>query len=1534
MVNWLKRRVLPLILAVAMLASYLPVSAFAEGDAPTNIWEVSVSDTKLNYLDISAKVKEFAGNIGVWKVLNEQTGDAYNSTDFTKAWTATDGVYKIQEGENHGTLFKPDWVWNDVAQFEMKLYSTLTVNISGFGGSPSGVTVDGEAVTESSKEFRLYAGEQKVVEASEVEGYNPPVVKVGDSEVGTPYTVGYGSDVTVNVTYTPTTSATIFVGETDGATVSYEGQNVSSFNVEGGNTFAVTVTQPASQYVSAVTLVNDEGTSQNGTVTYNKENNNYTVSMPVVNAGEKWTLNVSCEPVIAVPDPFVIPYTPNITKADQLKANILATLGLPEDVDQSKFAIQYTMLDASILTVWLDLTDSNIVGGFTKFEDGDKIKITFAGDDNYPSAEVEVDYSITEARTAVEIKDAKDVVYNYGEAVLQEQLLNAIGAVVYAGDTVVSEPAVTISSESQDTVDKLAAGELDGGVYTIKLEYAGSTQYQKAEAEVTLTINDNRKATEIRVENNPLKISYNPDLTEAELLEQLGVSVVETETGAVIENATVKVTSGLPTDLGDHTITLAYEGNKTDYQGSTNESVTVTVVKADANLTVGSTIVKYGTEVNASDLITVDPEDVQRVEVVVGFGADDNHGTVASAYVNLPFSITDKLEILGPLKEVVIQVLNEFGVDLNKTTFQFEDFKTYITGLKNALDDPRISGIVKQFIDEDSINAVIQLLNAVENLPSIDNMEITLSFDDDIVLKNAGGYLVAGIVSDPNYNQSMNVGAVGIVPDTQYVELAFKNSISNGIVTPDLVTDDYMAAYVKDLDPEDYVNTQVGNIFFGVQDGAFYVDDKASSDFGGYVQIAYLLDVDNTISYALPIARAYAVVPDTAKIVFDGPTEVTYDQNYSITAKVFNKDGSEIQDATPTLYFTGIQSDGKLYSAQKQPDNAGYYTVVATYANDDYTLVAAGATTLTINPAESSITVNDQVCTYDGSSVNVSDMIQASPAKADVAVMVASLSAANGELSNISGTVNIDMPAYVDEVLQKVIPDVYENGLNVETVKKSITDLQTSMKHAGLDGSFLDYVLEMVDQLPSNVNLTFKDGVTCSDVGVYLVTASVFDPNYQFNIDTGILVIAPEVTEADLAWNSEISGGVLTTPMLHDFDFDAQALVDGEKDPDISERIQYLYFGIDASGNVIRDTNPSNLTNGIYTEIAYILEDGTSIAVAKPIVRTFVVHAQDVAVDFLDENGNVSNGGLTVVYDGEPQDVTVRVSDNGTVITPAEGTLTVSYTGVDSLGRFYSDTKAPTQTGYYTVFASYVERDADGELQRVGANITTLTIEPGDATFSLKDTTVDYDGTAKQVTVENPQNLDYITVVVDKDNNVNVVFPASWNVPAKSYDIDQGIDTILATLDKLSGNTNTRSTTLLDNLRQILNSIQIKTLQFNGAYPVNIGTYKFSALAFSENYKPVTASATLTIQEKPVTPTEPSNPGDSGSSGNSGNTQTVTSSGSSSSDNQTQSTPAPAATVTIPQTGDTMPVGLLIGLVVAAAVALTVLVVVRKRKRN
>lgn len=51
MITWLRRRVLPLLLVVAMLASYLPVSAFAEGE-DTKTLEVKVGNS-LDYREIA-----------------------------------------------------------------------------------------------------------------------------------------------------------------------------------------------------------------------------------------------------------------------------------------------------------------------------------------------------------------------------------------------------------------------------------------------------------------------------------------------------------------------------------------------------------------------------------------------------------------------------------------------------------------------------------------------------------------------------------------------------------------------------------------------------------------------------------------------------------------------------------------------------------------------------------------------------------------------------------------------------------------------------------------------------------------------------------------------------------------------------------------------------------------------------------------------------------------------------------------------------------------------------------------------------------------------------------------------------------------------------------------------------------------------------------------------------------------------------------------------------------------------------------------
>lgn len=1524
MITWLRRRVLPLILVVAMLASYLPLSAFAEDE---NVWKIPKSNNSISYLDVSKKVREFAGDITLWKIVGDP---GFESSSILQSWTPNNGTYTIQKGNLSGPIWSPTTTWENVATFKVKLYSQLTVTVN----VPNAVTVNGgsvenQSVTDQST-FELFEENGDVtVTANDIERYHLSSIEVnGKSIEGNTYTATYGTDATVNVTYAADTEATIQLGDTNGAAVTYENTPVSgSFTVPGNTEFSVTIAPPENQYVSAVAL----GDSPATTLSYNRDDT-YTATLTAGAAGSQQTLNVTCSQVIGV-DPYLkIPYTPGVTSADELKSNILELVTLPDGVTQDGIKIQYSRaLTGTQLDSWYDLNDENIVRTGRKFENCKKICITFAGNDAVPDATVTCDYETADARQATEIK-ASNVSYGYGEAVTEEKLLADIAATVYASETQVEGASVTISDN--DTVTKLAAGDLEAGDYQITLSYAGDATHKPATAQVTVTITDNRDETRIDVQNASLEIPYDPDLTEEKLIEMLGVSVFDTATGEAIPDAAVTVKDvEFPLAIEDaQTITLAYAGDKTQYQPA-ESTVTVTVTKGDAKVTVGSKVVKYdGNPVNASDLITVTPDGVKHIDVAVGFGVNDDDKAAAVAYVKLPFSIPNGLKT----------ILQGLGIDPNQTTFTVSELQEVLPKLLDGLETyNKILGKIFGNIDTSSIDSLLQLLEAVQKLPSIDSLTVTLLYDNNIELTNAGAYLVAGIVSDPNYNQAMNLGTVIIAPDAERVKLAFDYDISNGVVTPSIINskDVSMGAHVEGIDLNNTLNTKVNSIFFGIQNGKFTVSESPSSETGAYTQLAYLKDFGNTVSYALPIMRSYVVVPDTAKITLE-PADgtVTYDGNaHSVTATVTDNNGTPIEGAVAKVYYTGIQSNGELYYSADAPTESGYYTVVATYANDDKSVAGAAMTTLTIQPDASSISVDDQVVTYNGEPVNINSLIHKTPAEADVAIMTAGLSAADGDWSNITGTVNIDLPDYVDTVLQKIVPDAYTNGLNLTTFKERVTELQQTMNNAGLKADALDYVVKLLDRLPDAVTITLKDQskVNPTEIGAYLVSASVFDPNYAFNTDTGIVIIAPDVTKAKLDWNATIPGGVLTTSIAKDFDFAATAAVNGTKNDTITGKIQYRFVGLSSDGTFVSTTDATKLTNGAYTEIAYLVkDDGTAIDIAKPIVRSFVIKHDDVTLELLDQDGQV-NYNQTYTYDGNPKDVKVNVKDsNGNVITIGENMLTVVYSGVDSLGRLYNSTTAPTKTGYYTVFASYVEKDENGQLVRAGATMGKLTIKAGTATFDLKDTTVDYDGTEKCVEMDNPQNLNYIAVITDKDNNVNIIFPEAWKVPTKSYDVAGGIDTVLEFLNKLPTSQHGCTSEALSKLTEMLKDIEINTLKVNGAYPVEVGTYDFRAVGFSSNYSPVSDQATLVIRKA----AEPTKPSEGNNNNNTSNTTTTTNNSTNVTvNNNTTATPAPAAaaaSAVIPQTGDALPVGLLGGVAVIAAAAFVALLVLRKRKHN
>lgn len=1547
MITWLRRRVLPLILVVAMLASYLPLSAFADEG---NFWDIHfASASSISAQDIRDQFE--LKDTDTFRIVTDPN-DADNSVVYqANAWNVGSGTwscdnnatYTLQRFDVKVVNWKPKSEWTTIATFTTRFYSNVTVTSAGAEG---GVTISGgsfgDQTVSGTQTFKLYQDEQATITVAGVEGYTIGGIEAtgvnGDSS---PYTATYGTDATVNVTYAADTEATIQLGDTNGAVVTYGDTSVNgSFTVPGGEPFAVKIDPPENQYVSAVAL----GESPATTLSYN-EDGTYTATLPAVATGTTQTLSVTCAQVIGVDSYLEIPYTPGVTSADELKTNILGLVKLPDGVNPDDIKIEYSPRGNLL---WVELNADNITNRLYRFEEWSKIRFTFDGNDAVPGATVTCDYETVDARQATEI-NANNVRYGYGEAVTEDQLRTDIAATVYAGETPVEGASVTISDS--DTVTKLATGDLETGDYQITLSYAGDATHQPTTAQVTVTITDNRNETRIDVQNASLEIPYDPDLTEEKLIEMLGVSVVDTTTGAAIPDAAVTVKDvEFPLAIEEaQTITLTYAGDKTQYQPA-ECTVTVTVTKGDAKVTVRSKFAKYdeGSSVNASQLITYTPADAKHIDVAVGFGVNDENQAVANAYVNLPINLDDILDSLPTthipdldafIKEQIKNAVESAIANMDGQSMSISQLSSALTELLNAIKKLEDTPLVNLGIDTSSVETLINLLEQVQNL----DMQVTVhvSLDKDIQLTDAGAYLVAGIVSDPNYNQAMNLGTVIIAPDAERVKLAFDYDISNGVVTPSIINseDVSMGAHVEGIDLNNTLNTKVNSIFFGIQNGKFTVSESPSSETGAYTQLAYLKDFGNTISYALPIMRSYVVVPDTAKITLEPANgTVTYDGNaHGVTATVTDNAGNTIAGAVAKVYYTGIQSNGELYYSAEAPTESGYYTVVASYVSADKSVAGAAMTTLTIQPAASSISVDDQVVTYNGEPVNINSLIHKTPAEADVAIMTAGLSAADGDWSNITGTVNIDLPDYVDTVLQKIVPDAYTNGLNLTTFKERVTELQQTMNNAGLKADALDYVVKLLDRLPDAVTITLKDQseVNPTEIGAYLVSASVFDPNYAFNTDTGIVIIAPDVTKAKLDWNATIPGGVLTTSIAKDFDFAATAAVNGTKNDTITGKIQYRFVGLSSDGTFVSTTDATKLTNGAYTEIAYLVkDDGTAIDIAKPIVRSFVIKHDDVTLELLDQDGQV-NYNQTYTYDGNPKDVKVNVKDsNGNVITIGENMLTVVYSGVDSLGRLYNSTTAPTKTGYYTVFASYVEKDENGQLVRAGATMGKLTIKAGTATFDLKDTTVDYDGTEKCVEMDNPQNLNYIAVITDKDNNVNIIFPEAWKVPTKSYDVAGGIDTVLEFLNKLPTSQHGCTSEALSKLTEMLKDIEINTLKVNGAYPVEVGTYDFRAVGFSSNYSPVSDQATLVIRKA----AEPTKPSEGNNNNNTSNTTTTTNNSTNVTvNNNTTATPAPAAaaaSAVIPQTGDALPVGLLGGVAVIAAAAFVALLVLRKRKHN
>ncbi len=986
-----------------------------------------------------------------------------------------------------------------------------------------------------------------------------------------------------------------------------------------------------------------------------------------------------------------------------------------------------------------------------------------------------------------------------------------------------------IESEIWETIDyvpytSLAHAFGDNEVEKVMITYdADGDRYPEASVVINVTITDDRQASVITLKEGQ-SVTYSDDLTNKDIYDLVFDSLKGKDDGLDIEavygnDITFSIDS---LNAGTHTVTVTYSGSA-EYADST-ASVEVTIEKAPCDVVVYSKTVSYAERDTVSGMIYSNPADIQKITFVVGLNAAEGQSYI---HVDLPEIIdVDSIEN-ETVKMMIAPVIEQLNSGLN-STLTVDELANYLETAVDALEsaEDTLGVDLPINIDTATVDSLVSALRSIGELEGVGDMDVKVTVDGNIVPEDSGAYLVGTITADNNYETDASIGYLVIVPNTVEATLGFNIDDENGIITRgSIINGDYdLGSHVeKDgLTDAQYASatSHLHNVYLGINtDGTFYASNEPSAAIGAYTQIAYLADWGNELIWAKPIVRSYIVVADAVDVKFIDENGNENDDRIfvydgtpkSMTAKAYDRNGNELDSSNITYYYIGVEGDVEGYYSSEAPVAAGAYTVIAVYVDEDQTHAGIAAGAMVIAPADAEVGVSDKIHVYDGNAVDVTDMITKTPDDAKMTVIVAGIDV-NGDFSEngfaaVDGVVNVDFPTRVDNILSAVIPGAYTDGVTADTFVTALEKAKSALEAAGIDSAAIDDIIDMLSAMPDSVTLTFKETSEINPVaiGAYIVAAVITDPDYKAEPGIGTLFIIPEITEAELEWNYDDLNGIITRPVLDSVDLNATAFADGEANDKLTARIEYIIVGIDENGNPVLTNDATNLPNGVYTQIAYIVDEiSADMYVAEPIIRSFILVEQTVDVEVTDK---------TVTYDGNAHEVDIKVTDlAGNEITGDRlDNLTVTYTGVNLVDGLYRSSEAPVNAGSYVVTALYTEYDEDGNLKYVGLDIGTLVIEPAEAELEVIDTTTCYTGDGKFPNLNNPEGLDYIAVIVDEDNNVNIILPTAWGVESGSYDADTAISKIVAELENLKTDINVRETLsdIIDELEAVYESIDL-----------------------------------------------------------------------------------------------------------------------------
>lgn len=654
----------------------------------------------------------------------------------------------------------------------------------------------------------------------------------------------------------------------------------------------------------------------------------------------------------------------------------------------------------------------------------------------------------------------------------------------------------------------------------LQVIYADSAK-RLVDENVTVTLVDDRIETTITGGN--LTFEYD-EFTDEDIMNALVLTDVD---GNVIEGALIKYVDLAGTEVGERTYSVYYEGSW-DYKPCTVE-FTLTVIKAPSSTSVPNVNVGYGEAYDGAPVITNkhgEVLDIDAIEFIIGLDVSkfdyDNDG-IKGLNGKMQLILTDDLQnilAMAGLKD---------GVEMN--------INDLISALTNY-------GLLEQWgVSGEMVDGLKQALDAINGIVEANNLLITIGGEYP---ENFGAYLHGAVSVDKNYETSVGVGYIVIAPALKEVYLDWNYTDSNGIFTWELLkyVDLGATAYV---DPEftavDEAATDVmQNLFFGINtDGELVVELhgkhhdlealEASLGNGAYTQLAFTLDIGNELVYAMPIVRAFVLVPGLADVQLvdaEGNALDTFNFTFDNAPKeLYVMVDGELVECEIT--YTGVQTNlTVLEPTTEAPKHAGAYgaLVVYTGTNENGELVAVGvdAAAITIAPAQSALEVTGGSFEHDGQAHGVTVNTNA-----DVTMISGTVNfdaAGDGlGIEDVNGVLNVDFPAWLDKILSVKFANAYEYGVSTKSFLFKLQQHEAAMLEMGITEEIIRSLTNLMNNLPDNVVVYFNDNVAYTEPGVYAFFGIVTDSDYIPSYDTGLVTIGKEDTVVDMMNTTVVYNG-------------------------------------------------------------------------------------------------------------------------------------------------------------------------------------------------------------------------------------------------------------------------------------------------------------------------------------------------------------------------------------------------------------------------